>query len=107
MSRPEKHIFVCTQNRSEGHPRGSCASSGCGDVINEFMNEIQARNLTEKISLTNTGCLGPCLTGPTVLVYPEGVMYGKLTKDDVKTIVDQHIMSDVFVESLMVPPELW
>lgn len=107
MSRPEKHIFVCTQNRAAGHPRGSCTSCGCGDVVNEFMNEIQSRNLTEKISLTNTGCLGPCLSGPTVLVYPEGVMYGKLTKDDVKTIFDQHILGDVFVESLMVPAELW
>ena len=107
MSRPEKHIFVCTQNRSAGHPRGSCANSGCGDVINEFMNEIQSRNLYEKIGFTNTGCLGPCLIGPTALVYPDGVMYGRLTKGDVKTIFDEHIMGDVPVERLMVSAELW
>jgi Ferredoxin len=33
-----------------------------------------------KIALTNTGCMGPCMMGPSVLVYPEGVMYGKLKK---------------------------
>jgi len=107
MPRPEKHVFVCTQNRPAGHPRGSCGSSGCADVMNEFMNEIQARNLFEKIALTNTGCMGPCMMGPSVLVYPEGVMYGKVSKDDVKTIVDEHLLMGKPVEKLIVPTEVW
>ena len=32
---------------------------------------------TGKIAITNTGCLGPCGFGASVLVYPEGVLYGK------------------------------
>jgi len=107
MPRPEKHVFVCTQNRPQGHPRGSCASSGCADIMNEFMNEIQARNLFEKIALTNTGCMGPCMMGPSVLVYPEGIMYGKLKKDDVKTIIEQHLLGGEPVAELMVPAEIW
>jgi (2Fe-2S) ferredoxin len=75
--------------------------------MNEFMNEIQARNLLEKIALTNTGCMGPCNLGPSVLVYPEGVMYGNLKKDDVKTIIDQHLIGGEPVASLMVPAEVW
>jgi len=107
MPRPEKHIFVCTQNRPQGHPRGSCAYSGSPEIMNEFMNEIQARNLFEKIALTNTGCMGPCMMGPSVLVYPEGVMYGKLKKDDVKTIIEQHLLGGEPVAGLMVPAEVW
>lgn len=107
MPRPEKHVFVCTQNRPQGYPRGSCASSGCTEIMNEFMNEIQARNLFEKIALTNTGCMGPCMMGPSVLVYPEGIMYGKLTKDDVKTIIEQHLLGGEPVADLMVPAEIW
>lgn len=107
MPRPEKHVFVCTQNRPQGHPRGSCASSGGADIINEFMNEIQARNLFEKIGLTNTGCMGPCNMGPTVLVYPEGVMYGNLKKQDVKTIIEQHLIGGVPVADLQMPAEVW
>jgi (2Fe-2S) ferredoxin len=107
MPRPEKHVFVCTQNRPQGHPRGSCASSGCAEIMNEFMNEIQARNLFEKIALTNTGCLGPCMMGPSVLVYPDGVMYGKLKKDDVKTIIEQHLLGGEPVAELQVPAEIW
>ncbi|WP_404361327.1 (2Fe-2S) ferredoxin domain-containing protein [Methylotuvimicrobium sp. KM1] len=102
MPRPDKHVFVCTQNRPQGHPRGSCAASGCSDVINEFMNEIQNRNLFEKIALTNTGCMGP-----SVLVYPEGVMYGKVNKEDVKTIIDEHLLGGTPVAALQVPDEIW
>ena len=107
MPRPEKHVFICTQNRPAGHPRGSCAASGCGDVINEFMNEIQSRNLFEKIALTNTGCLGPCGIGPSVLVYPEGILYAKVKKSDVKTIIDQHLLGNEPVTELLAPADIW
>jgi len=107
MPRPEKHVFVCTQSRPQGHPRGSCASSGCAEVMNEFMNEIQAQNLFEKIALTNTGCMGPCMMGPSVLVYPEGVMYGKVSKEDVKKIIQQHLLEGNPLTELQVPAEVW
>ena len=107
MPRPEKHVFVCTQSRPQGHPRGSCASSGCAEVMNEFMNEIQAQNLFEKIALTNTGCMGPCMMGPSVLVYPDGVMYGKVSKEDVKKIIQQHLLEGNPLTELQVPSEVW
>jgi (2Fe-2S) ferredoxin len=75
--------------------------------MSEFMNEIQARNLFEKIALTNTGCMGPCGMGPSVLVYPDGVMYGRLKKDDVKTIIEQHLLGGEPVAELKVPAEIW
>ena len=107
MPRPQKHVFVCTQARPPGHPRGSCSTSGCAEVMNEFMNEIQRRNLFDTIGLTNTGCMGPCALGPSVLVYPEGVMYGSVKKTDVKTIIEQHLLGSNPVEALLVPPEVW
>jgi (2Fe-2S) ferredoxin len=107
MPRPEKHVFICTQNRPQGHPRGSCGTSGSGVILNEFMNEIQNRNLFDKIALTNTGCMGPCMAGPSVLVYPEGILYGKVKVADVKTIVEQHLIGGEPVASLLVPAEIW
>ena len=107
MPRPEKHVFVCTQNRPQGHPRGSCAASGCAEVMNEFMLEIQRRNLFDKIGLTNTGCMGPCSFGPSVLVYPEGVMYGRVGKDDVKAIIEKHLLGGEPVAALQLPAEVW
>ena len=106
MPKPEKHVFICGQNRGPGHPRGSCAQSGASAVWEEFAYEFQQRNLGGKIGLTNTGCLGPC-NGPHVLVYPEGVMYGKVAKEDVAAIVEQHLIGGQPVERLMLPKDVW
>ncbi len=106
MPKPEKHVFICGQNRGPGHPRGSCAQSGAGTVWDEFAMAFQQRNLNGRFALTNTGCLGPC-NGPHVLVYPEGVMYGNVSAADVATIIDEHLLSDTPVEKLQVPPFIW
>lgn len=107
MPKPEKHVFVCVQRRAEGHPRGACSNHGCDAVMNAFLNEIQQRNLFEKIAVTNTGCLGPCGYGASVLVYPEGVMYGQVTQDDVTAIVEEHLLGNAPVERLRMPPIVW
>lgn len=64
MPRPNKHVFVCTQGRPQGHPRGSCMEKGCAGVMEAFISEIQTRQLFDKIALTNTGCLGPACSAP-------------------------------------------
>lgn len=107
MAKPQKHLFVCTQNRGPGHPRGSCTQSGCASVMDELMFELQKRDLHGKFQITATGCLGPCGSGPSVLVYPEGVMYGRVGKEDVVAIIDEHLIGDTPVERLRLPPEMW
>lgn len=107
MPKPKKHILVCTQGRPAGHPRGSCQEKGCMDVFNTFMSEFQKRNLFQEYLLTNTGCLGPCTLGASVLVYPEGIMYGGVKAADVGTIIDEHLLFDQPVERLKAPPQVW
>lgn len=107
MPKPEKHVFLCAQARPQGHPRGSCSENGCSEMIDEFIFQLQERNCYDKIAITHTGCIGPCSTGPNVLVYPEGIMYGKVKKEDVKEIFDEHLMGDKPVERLKVPEDVW
>lgn len=107
MSKPQKHVFVCTQNRPQGHPRGACSQKGCSAVFDEFMKQMQQRNLWEKISVTYSGCLGPCSQGTSVVVYPEAVMYGKVTPADVAAIFDEHLVNNQVVERLRVPADVW
>lgn len=107
MPRPQKHVFVCSQARPPNHPRGSCASKGCNDVLQAFWAELQKRNAYDRVAVTYSGCLGPCDQGPNVLVYPEGVLYGKVTKEDVLEIFDQHLLGDAPVARLQVAPEVW
>lgn len=107
MAKPQKHVFVCVQRRPEGHPRGSCMAHRSDEVLNEFLMEIQSRNLFEKFAVTSTGCMGPCGQGPTVLVYPEGVLYGKVGRGDVKEIVERHLLGDQPVTRLQAPADVW
>ena len=107
MPKPNKHVFVCTQQRPPGHPRGSCGQHGSGAVYEEFLQQLEKRNLFNSIQVTATGCMGPCSEGPSVLVYPEGIMYGKVNKENVTEIFDQHLVAGTPVESLKVSPEFW
>ena len=107
MAKPLYHVFVCTQQRPAGHPRGSCAEKGCADVYNAFSMAIAKRNLFTRIALTQTGCLGPCQTGSNVLVYPGSVMYIQMMPEDVERIIDEHLLGDTKKEKKMAPPEFW
>jgi len=107
MPRPERHVLVCTQSRPPGHPRSSCSEKGCAGVYEEFLWQLQQRNLFGKVQVTATGCLGPCGEGSSVLVYPEGVMYGRVKKEDVGEIYERHLVRGEKVERLEMSKEFW
>ena len=107
MPRPKKHVFVCTQQRPEGHPRGSCAQVNSGQVMDAFWATFQEHDLWNDYKVSASGCIGPCFTGPSVVVYPEGVMYIKVKPEDVAEIVESHIKGDQVVERLVAPEDVW
>jgi len=107
MGKPAKHVFVCTQSRPADHPRGSCAAKGSADVLQEFVQQFEKRQLWGRYAVTSSGCLGTCGSGPSVLVYPDGVMYGEVRKEDVAAIVEEHLLGNKPVERLIVPEVIW
>ncbi len=107
MPRPEKHVFICLNSRPPGHPKGSCSANGAQDVLMELGRELEERALFDRFKLTRTSCLGPCEMGPTVLVYPEGVMYGGVQPGDVREIIEEHLLGGRPVERLKVPAACW
>lgn len=107
MRKPKYHVIVCTNNRPPGHPRGSCAQRGSMDVMMKFYEELQTRSLFEDILVTSSTCIGPCDLGPTVIVYPDGVWYSRVTRDDVGEIMTKHLTGGQPVERLLMPQSLW
>ncbi len=107
MARPEKHVLVCTHNRPPDHEKGSCTARGSGPVAEKFAEEFEARGLWGRFKLNTISCLGACEHGPTTLVYPEGVMYGKLTPEDVPKIIETHLLGGEPVDDLKVPADAW
>ncbi len=107
MPKPVHHVFVCTQQRPAGHPRGSCQQKGAAEVLQAFWAELSKRAAFDRIAITYSGCIGPCEAGTNVLVYPEGVLYSGVTKADVLKIFDQHLEGGAPVERLLAAAAVW
>jgi (2Fe-2S) ferredoxin len=107
MPRPDKHVFICLNSRPPGHPKGSCTERGAEGLVMEFGRLLEEREAWNAVKITRTSCLGPCELGPTVLVYPEGVMYVGVQTGDVEEIFDQHLLGGTPVDRLRAPAEIW
>lgn len=102
MVAPKYHLFVCTSCRINGVQKGFCHSKGAVDIVQRFMEEIEDRDLSSDVMITNTGCFGICDKGPIVVIYPEGTWYGSVTADDVEEIVESHLEGGKKVERLLI-----
>jgi len=107
MAKPQRHVFVCTQNRPPQHPRGSCGAKGSTALLQAFWAELQKRQAYDKVSITYSGCLGPCEQGANVLVYPEGVLYSGVALEDVEEIFTSHLENGTPVTRLLAPAAVW
>ena len=105
MPKFDKHIFVCTNQRPEGHPRGSCDCAGKGELHQLFKSKLAQRGLKSLVRVNKAGCLDQCEHGPTMVVYPEAVWYGGVTAFDVDEIIDEHIIGNQPVQRLIIADE--
>jgi (2Fe-2S) ferredoxin len=98
----DRHVFVCLNERAADDPRGCCAARGAAQVLDALRREVKARGLSHAVRAQKAGCLDACEQGCAVVVYPEGVWYGRVTAADVPEIVESHLVRGVPVERLVV-----
>ncbi len=96
------HLFICTNQRT-GSDRRSCGEAHGLELVAEFKKQIKDLNTTLKIRANKSGCLDICDLGPTVAIYPEGIFYVNVQKEDVTEIVQSHIINKKPVERLLLP----
>lgn len=99
----ERHIFVCTNQRAPGHPRGCCDPAGEAGLQGILKRKLAERGLKGKVRANKAGCLDQCEHGPNMVVYPEGVWYGRVNAADLDEIIESHILGGVPVERLRLP----
>ena len=104
MAQPERYLFVCINERAEGHPRGSCMQRGASDVFTE-LREAQGRLDLLNVKVVYAGCMEACTAGPVVAVMPDDVWYGGVTEGDCDTIMAEHCRDGRVVEMLRLTPE--
>jgi (2Fe-2S) ferredoxin len=98
----DRHIFICTNQREPGNPKGDCLSKGAEGVREEFKRLLHEKGLKGRMRANAAGCLDQCARGVTVVVYPEQVWYGGVSRGDVGEIVEQHLLGGVPVDRLRI-----
>lgn len=78
-----------------------CTSSGSEAIIAEMEKQLKANGLDKEIKVVKTGCFGLCALGPVMIVYPEGAFYSRITVEDVKEIVEEHLLKGRVVKRLL------
>ena len=71
-------------------------AAGARPVLNTLAQEVQTRGLTDKISVTQTGCIGMCQYEPIVEVMVPGkekVTYAKMTAEKAARVVVDHLVN--------------
>ena len=76
-------------------------ASGARPVLNALSTLVQEKGLTDKISVTQTGCIGLCQYEPIVEVMEPGkpkVTYIKMNADKAAEVVERHLIGGHIVE---------
>jgi (2Fe-2S) ferredoxin len=70
----EHHLFICTNQRTEGD---CCAGRGSLDILKTIKHTLRTRGLDHEggIMANKSGCFGLCQQGPNVVVYPQGTWH--------------------------------
>ena len=87
------HVLICGGT--------GCTSSGSKTLQEAFNKNLADFGLSEEVKIVQTGCFGLCALGPIVIVYPDGTFYSRVTADDVKDIVEEHLLKGRIVDRLV------
>ena len=103
MGEFERHVFVRINERAPGHPRGCCSAKKSLSIREALKARCKLEGLEATVRINKSGCLDQCEHGPTIVVYPEAIWYGFVTKEDVEEIVHTHLLGGAPVKRLVLP----
>ena len=83
------HIFVCLGKR--------CAKKGSEALLDALKELVKKRGLKGQVRVSRSGCVKACKEtdtegefSPVVIVYPDGVWYKNVRKEDLPDILESH-----------------
>ncbi|MFR9070009.1 MAG: NADH-ubiquinone oxidoreductase-F iron-sulfur binding region domain-containing protein [Paraclostridium sp.] len=89
----KKELLVCGDT--------GCRAANSLPIIDNFKKEIKNAGLEDSVSVSLTGCFGFCAQGPIVRVCPDDIFYIKVSADDAKEIVQEHLVNGNLVYRLL------
>ena len=69
-------------------------AAGARPVLNAFVEEVSKAGLMDKVTVSQTGCIGICQYEPVVEVFEaakDKVTYVKMTAEKAQRVVEEHL----------------
>ena len=69
-------------------------AAGARPVLNAFVEEISKAGIADKVTVTQTGCIGVCQYEPVVEIFEadkEKVTYIKMTPEKAAEVIEKHL----------------
>jgi len=93
MSNIKIHVLICGGT--------GCKSSRSDEIADEFRTYLKDKGLEDEVKIVISGCFGFCEKGPIVKIAPDNTFYVQVKPEDVREIVDEHIIKGRKVERLL------
>ena len=88
-----RHVLICTRS-------GCCKDKDEAKATRKALNRESKKLKAEGINvyITEVECLRFCQNGPLLVVYPEGVWYGRVTPAACEQIAREHLQNGETVD---------
>ena len=102
MSYFKQHVFICCNQRDNGEV--SCNDHGATAAFEYAKARVATLKLNQpgQVRINKAGCLGRCLEGPVMVIYPEAVWYQFVDNDDIDEIINSHLVNGIPVDRLRI-----
>ena len=69
----------------------TCLDEGGKAAARALKRELREQELAGRVMVTKVKCLDQCGRGPVMVVYPDGVWYGRVDEEAARRIVTEHL----------------
>ncbi len=93
MATARLRILICTG--------AACDKKGASSVESALMSRLVEFGLNDEIKISTSECVGYCKQAPVMIVYPDNILYAKVSVKDVEEIVEEHFLKGRPVKRLI------
>lgn len=80
------HVLVCVHK--------DCEKRGGPEALKELKRALREAGRRGSVMVSKVDCFDQCDDGPVMVVYPEGVWYGRVDQRCARAIAERHVIGE-------------